>query len=229
MKLKNILVYSICLLTVLTSMILLNGCNSASESKDNLGYNFQPYDEQAFAEQMAKTGENKIAFASNGESDYSTIVYPDGLFNGDTDRDTLELEGAIEYLRYALTAVTSAQFNIIPRSDYDSGKAFILAVDDGCGAKNRSFLRLFINTAYSSVHSLSYSSSLTLSSHSFVAPSEGISMAICVNHPSFVAPCQCLTSGAIYTTSPGESRRGVAPSSTYHPSPSVHKSICPPL
>lgn len=134
MKLKNILVYSICLLTVLTSMILLNGCNSASESKDNLGYNFQPYDEQAFAEQMAKTGENKIAFASNGESDYSTIVYPDGLFNGDTDRDTLELEGAIEYLRYALTAVTFAQFNIIPRSDYDSGKAFILAIDDGCGA-----------------------------------------------------------------------------------------------
>ena len=50
---------------------------------------------------------------------------------------------------------------------------------------------------------LLYSASLTSSSHSLELPSAGISIARCVNQLSCAAPCQCLTSAGIYTTSPG--------------------------
>lgn len=52
-------------------------------------------------------------------------------------------------------------------------------------------------------YNLSYSSSVTGSSHSFDDPSAGTSTARCANQLSLAAPCQCLTSGGIFTTSPG--------------------------
>lgn len=53
----------------------------------------------------------------------------------------------------------------------------------------------------------SYSAS-TGSSHSFEAPSTAFMMAICAKSESGAAPCQCLVSGATYTTSPGLSSTG---------------------
>ena len=131
-KFKPVLI--LLLVAIITSMVFTVGCNEREDLKDNLGYNFEMYDEDAFAKQMATSGDNKIAFASDGASEYSTIVYPDGLFVGDTDRETLELEGAVEYLKSALESITSAQFNLLPCRNYADGKAFVLATDADCGA-----------------------------------------------------------------------------------------------
>lgn len=49
---------------------------------------------------------------------------------------------------------------------------------------------------------LAYSSGSTGSNHSLDAPSAGTSTARCWNQLSFAAPCQCFTSGGIFTTSP---------------------------
>ena len=51
--------------------------------------------------------------------------------------------------------------------------------------------------------SASYCASVTSSSHSLEAFSPGTSTAMCENQLSFFAPCQCLTSGGMTTTSPG--------------------------
>ncbi len=131
-KFKPVLI--LLLVAIITSMVFTVGCDEREDLKDNLGYNFEMYDEDAFAKQMATSGDNKIAFASDGASEYSTIVYPDGLFVGDTDRETLELEGAVEYLKSALESITSAQFNLLPCRNYADGKAFVLATDADCGA-----------------------------------------------------------------------------------------------
>lgn len=131
-KFKPVLI--LLLVAIITSMVFTVGCNEREDLKDNLGYNFEMYDEDAFAKQMATGGDNKIAFASDGASEYSTIVYPDGLFIGETDRETLELEGAVEYLKSALESITSAQFNLLPCRNYADGKAFVLATDADCGA-----------------------------------------------------------------------------------------------
>lgn len=50
---------------------------------------------------------------------------------------------------------------------------------------------------------LLYSSSFTGSSHSFELPSAGTSTAKWENQLSGAAPCQCFTSGGMFTTSPG--------------------------
>ena len=49
---------------------------------------------------------------------------------------------------------------------------------------------------------LAYSSGSTGSNHSLDAPSAGTSTARCWNQLSFAAPCQCFTSGGMFTTSP---------------------------
>ena len=52
---------------------------------------------------------------------------------------------------------------------------------------------------------LAYSSGSTDSNHSLDAPSAGTSTARCWNQLSFAAPCQCFTSGGMFTTSPARS------------------------
>lgn len=136
-KFKPVLI--LLLVAIMTSMVFTVGCNERKDLKDNLGYNFEMYDEDAFAKQMATGGDNKIAFASKGASEYSTIVYPDRLFVGDTDRETLELEGAVEYLKSALESITSAQFNLLPCRNYAGDKAFVLATDADCGASQEGY------------------------------------------------------------------------------------------
>ena len=56
-----------------------------------------------------------------------------------------------------------------------------------------------------------YASSATGSSHSALDP--GIEIATWANQLSEAAPCQCLTSGGMLTTSPGCSSRGLLPHS----------------
>ena len=67
--------------------------------------------------------------------------------------------------------------------------------------------------AGSFAQSLPYCSSSTGSSHSLPVFSPGTSTAMCENQLSFLAPCQCLTSGGITTTSPGLSERAGLPHS----------------
>lgn len=69
--------------------------------------------------------------------------------------------------------------------------------------RNSERRRRFLRHALSGSHfSLSYSSGATASSHSLDAPSAGTSTARCWNQLSFAAPCQCFTSGGMFTTSP---------------------------
>ena len=77
------------------------------------------------------------------------------------------------------------------------------------GALVKQFLYLLagsldpIHTKHSFQLNLPYSSSLTGSSHSLEQPSPGISMAMWLNHVSFLAPCQCLTPAGMTMTVPG--------------------------
>ena len=61
--------------------------------------------------------------------------------------------------------------------------------------------------------SLSYSSSVTGSSHSFEVSSPGISNARCANQLSAAAPCQCFTPAGIWMTVPGSISTAGLPSS----------------
>lgn len=61
--------------------------------------------------------------------------------------------------------------------------------------------------------SLSYSSSVTGSSHSFEVSSPGISKARCANQLSEAAPCQCFTPAGIWMIVPGSISTAGLPSS----------------
>ena len=74
-----------------------------------------------------------------------------------------------------------------------------------------------------------YSSFVTGSHHSVLAPSAGTAMAMCWNQLSEAAPCQCFTSAGMFTTSPGLSARAGSPHSWYQPRPPTQMRICPPL
>ena len=78
------------------------------------------------------------------------------------------------------------------------------------------------------VSRLSYSSSVTGSSHSLKALSPGTSKARWANQQSAAAPCQCLTFAGIWITVPGRIYTAGFPSSWYQPRPATPISICPP-
>ena len=80
-------------------------------------------------------------------------------------------------------------------------------INDG---REGTHLRASLRSAY---FSLPYSSSDTGSSHWLEPPSAGTSTARCENQLSFAAPCQCFTSGGIFTTSPGKSSLAGCPHS----------------
>ena len=123
---------------LLFSAFAATGCTDKKAGGSALGSSFKPYDEKAFAEEMAKAGDNKILFADKAESDYSVIVCPPGLSDNEEeqDRDTLELKSAAEYLSKTLKTVTGADFYLENAQDNADGKALILALDGDCGAED---------------------------------------------------------------------------------------------
>ena len=76
--------------------------------------------------------------------------------------------------------------------------------------------------------SLSYSSSVTGSSHSLEVSSPGTSKARWANQPSEAAPCHCFTFAGIWITVPCRISTAGFPSSCYHPRPATPLIICPP-
>lgn len=62
-------------------------------------------------------------------------------------------------------------------------------------------------------YSFAYSSSDTGSHHSLLASSPGTSTAMCENHESAFAPCQCFTFAEIVITVPGSRLTASFPSS----------------
>ena len=59
---------------------------------------------------MARGGEGRVLFADNGISDFSPILYPQGLFEREDSRENAELQGAVEYLCKTLKTITGADF-----------------------------------------------------------------------------------------------------------------------
>lgn len=123
---------------LLFSAFAATGCTDKKAGGSALGSLFKPYDEKAFADEMAKAGDNKILFADKAESNYSVIVCPPGLSDNEEeqDRDTLELKSAAEYLSKTLKTVTGADFYLENAQDNADGKALILALDGDCGAED---------------------------------------------------------------------------------------------
>lgn len=125
-------------IVLLFSAFAATGCTDKKAGGSALGSSFKPYDEKAFAEEMAKAGDNKILFADKAESNYSVIVCPPGLSDNEEeqDRDTLELKSAAEYLSKTLKTITGADFYLENAQDNADGKALILALDGDCGAED---------------------------------------------------------------------------------------------
>lgn len=125
-------------IVLLFSAFAATGCTDKKSGGSALGSSFKPYNEKAFAEEMAKAGDNKILFANKAESDYSVIVCPPGLSDNEEeqDRDTLELKSAAEYLSKTLKTITGADFYLENAQDNADGKALILALDGDCGAED---------------------------------------------------------------------------------------------
>lgn len=134
---KTLFIVSV-VIVLLFSAFAATGCTDKKSGGSALGSSFKPYDEKAFADEMAKAGDNKILFADKTESDYSVIVCPPGLSDNEEeqDRDTLELKSAAEYLSKTLKTITGADFYLENVQDNADGKALILALDGDCGAED---------------------------------------------------------------------------------------------
>lgn len=134
---KTLFIVSV-VIVLLFSAFAATGCTDKKSGGSALGSSFKPYDEKAFADEMAKAGDNKILFADKAESDYSVIVCPPGLSDNEEeqDRDTLELKSAAEYLSKTLKTITGADFYLENAQDNADGKALILALDGDCGAED---------------------------------------------------------------------------------------------
>ena len=134
---KTLFIVSV-VFVLLFSAFAATGCTDKKSGGSALGSSFKPYDEKAFADEMAKAGDNKILFADKAESDYSVIVCPPGLSDNEEeqDRDTLELKSAAEYLSKTLKTITRADFYLENAQDNADGKALILALDGDCGAED---------------------------------------------------------------------------------------------
>lgn len=81
-----------------------------------------------------------------------------------------------------------------------------------CGASAK-FEQVRLCSRLANYFSLSYSSSVTGSSHSLAAFSPGISKARCANQLSVTAPCQCFTFAGMWMTVPGRISTAGLPSS----------------
>lgn len=140
---KNKLFVCTCIVAALITLfaVCAAGCTGKEEVISNLGNNFKPYDESAFIEQMATAGEGRIGFAKDGQAQFDVIVYPDGLFEGESeDREICELEGAVSFLQETLRKVTGAEYRIVSENSYDGAqKAIVLQVDKDCAVEKGAF------------------------------------------------------------------------------------------
>lgn len=115
--------------------IVATGCSSRGKQGSALAEAFEYYDEQAFAEEMARGGEGRVLFADNGISDFSAILYPQGLFEREDSRENAELQGAVEYLCKTLKTITGADFYLEEYGEnMDASKTLDLVQDKSCGA-----------------------------------------------------------------------------------------------
>lgn len=123
---------AVVVIAILIFVFAAAGCSDAADEPSNLGTEFTPYDEAAFASSMASPGENRIKFSDGGESEYSLIVCPEGVLTEEGGgRSETELRAAAEYFRTALERVTGAAFAL---SEEDpGGKAIRITLDADCG------------------------------------------------------------------------------------------------
>ena len=61
---------AVAVIAILIFVFAAAGCSDAAYEPSNLGTEFTPYDEAAFASSMASPGENRIKFSDGGESEY---------------------------------------------------------------------------------------------------------------------------------------------------------------
>lgn len=109
-------------------MLTTTSVYAGEKEYENLGSSFSPYDEKAFLNELSSEGEKKVCISDNGNMLFNYIVYPDGIFSGETDRYTQELESAVEFLSTTLETMTGGETELVSRSQYGEkgGKAFIL-------------------------------------------------------------------------------------------------------
>lgn len=133
----RVLFVAIALVLIIFSAFAATGCSDKSREGSALAKQFEFYDEEAFASEMATGGENKILFADKAESGFSEIIYPEGLFEEtEEDRNKAELKSAVDYLCNTLKTITGADFYIKSSGDdTDNEKGVYLSIDDECGAE----------------------------------------------------------------------------------------------
>ena len=101
-----------------------------------------------------------------------------------------------------------------PAQGYLCSSLAVFLANQGEGrVGEQSILFFIIVRSYSCYFNLSYSSSVTGSSHSLELFSPGISKARWANQLSFAAPCQCFTLAGIWMTVPGRISCAGLPSS----------------
>lgn len=126
----------ICFICILSFLAVPLVCSAKTENHDNLGSNFTPYGEEAFLEELSVGGENRVCLAENGKILFDCIVYPDELFKNSDNRYIIELESAVKFFADTLSTMTGGSIKTVSQSDYDGGKAVILALDENIEADN---------------------------------------------------------------------------------------------
>lgn len=126
---KKLICLAICIVCLTSFCMAVSACDT--EGYENLGSKFELYDEGAFLQELSKGGDNRVCFAEDGKLKFGYIVYPDGLYTQEENRNNAELKGAIEFFISAIEKMTGDNILAVEQSDYDleQGKAVILATD----------------------------------------------------------------------------------------------------
>lgn len=135
--------FIVAVLVIALCVGILSACTPRNIERADI-FEYEPYSEEAFRTEMAKSGENKISFAVSGDLIYDTIVYPDNLDEitvtdgkyDKKDRFKVELRNSVTFLADTLKKMTGDNnISVIPESEYSGEKAIILTVGnvDGLG------------------------------------------------------------------------------------------------
>lgn len=128
--------YKKSILMLLVVVCIMTFCLASTACDDigdysNLGGNFSAFDEKAFLEELAKPKADGVCFCEDGELKFGYIVYPDGLYTQEEDRESAELKGAVEFFVSAVKQMTGDDISAVEQSSYDvkQGKAVELTID----------------------------------------------------------------------------------------------------